>query len=119
MLEVQDIKFAMHVMPLLVISVLVAVSAFALQRREMFLTGVAGAAMLSMVPRRLVYSDYRTVEASVMGMFNDIYEHVWLCGGGGALLGAAAGVTIVSFSRRKSLRLMPGTANQHDDSTTV
>lgn len=107
MIEVEDIMFAMHVIPLLVITVLVAVSAFALQRREVFLTGVAGAVMLSLVPQRMICAEYRTVEAAVMGMFNDIYEHAWFCGVVGAFLGAVAGVIIVSLYRRKALRLMP------------
>ncbi len=107
MIEVEDIKFAMHVIPLLVITVLVAVSAFALQRREVFLTGVAGAVMLSLVPQRMICAEYRTVEAAVMGMFNDIYEHAWFWGIVGAFLGSAAGVSIVSLYKRKSRRLTP------------
>lgn len=101
MTEIDHIRVAQHVLPLLYVTTLVALSAFISGRRDVFYFGVIGASLASCIPGPAVHTDYSSVEGAVMGMYSGVYWHSLFYRAVGALIGLVAGVCWVQLARRK------------------
>jgi hypothetical protein len=97
----ERVRFAMHVVPLLYLTSLVALAAFVFRRREVFIAGVVGAVLGSLSPQPANRSDYSSVEGAAMAVFSEIYSHSLNYGTVGALAGVSAGILFVSLGSRR------------------
>lgn len=98
MLSNDQIRFAMHLLPLLAIVFVISLCAFMVQRRDLFYCAVVGAILVSLIPGPRVYDDYSSVEGAVMGMFADDVSHSLSYGVCGAIIGVLVlGICHCSF----------------------
>lgn len=102
MTDMDRIRLAMHVLPLLYVTMLITLCAVLLRRRDVFLAGVIGASLASLIPGPVVYTDYSSVEGAVMVTYSDIYSHSLSYGSVGALVGSVAAVCSVHLASARN-----------------
>ncbi len=75
----------------------VALISFGLRSRLTFLLGGLGTQLGLLIPKPVVYADYRSVEGAVMGAINDSVEHLTFWAPFGATLGVLLALGLRSY----------------------
>jgi len=110
--EREQIELAMWGVRLLPIVALVAIGSYVARSRIAFLLGSAGAFIGLVVPARIVYAQYSSVEAAYMGSLADSANHVLFYGIIGASIGWGLGIYLAV-----KRRTMTNETNLHGETT--
>ena len=110
--EREQIELAMWGVRLLPIVALVAIGSYVARSRIAFLLGSAGAFIGLVVPARIVYAQYSSVEAAYMGSLTDSAHYVLFYGIMGASIGWGLGIYLAV-----KRRTMTNETNLHGEAT--
>ncbi len=102
--DLHQIEFAMCWLRVLVIIGAVALVSYAARSRGVFLAGTLGSLLGFVVLEPVVYAQYTSAEAAVMGWLDDAASHALFYGIFGAAAGCATGMVVGRILTRRKRR---------------
>jgi hypothetical protein len=88
----QEIELATSLMRILGIILFVAIAAFFLKSRLIFVCGVLGSLLGFLVPEPKIYAQYSSAEGAFLGAIHDHANHILEWGIVGAIFGISIGI---------------------------